>query len=521
MANHLKMDKVASIKALRRLGWSKSRIGRELGVNRNTVAGYVKGDSKQAPDPTPGAVQNRQNPTPGIGGPESACEPFREQIETKLDIGLSGKRIWQDLKHEHGFTASYSSVKRFIKRLGKSTPLPFRRIETEPGEEAQVDFGTGAPIYNSAGRRRKTHVFRIVLSCSRKAYSEAVLHQDTESFIRAIENAFRHFGGVPKTLVIDNLKAAVTKADWYDPELNPKIVSFAEHYDTVILPTKPYTPRHKGKVESSVGYVKSNALKGCKFKSIAEENEYLLDWEKNVADGRIHGTTRKQVRKMFEEVEKPALGALRIESFPFYHEGERSVHRDGHVEVARSYYSVPPEYVGCKVWVRWDSRLVRLFNKPRFKQIAIHPKKEPGKFSTLDAHIASEKISKVEKGAAWQIARAGHIGPNAAKWAAAVIENRGIQGIRVLVGLQSLVGRYSSAEIDRACELALSHGAYRLKHIRALVGKNSKQESFEFMEEHAIIRDMAEYGKIIKVSFADGDGATLSEGRRKWNYTGM
>ncbi len=520
MANHLKMDKVASIKALRRLGWSKSRIARELGINRNTVAGYVKGDSKQASDPTPGSAQNRQNPTHGSGGPESACELFREQIETKLEIGLCGKRIWQDLKSEHGFTASYSSVKRFIRRLGRTTPLPFRRIETEPGEEGQVDFGTGAPIYNSDGKRRRTHVFRISLSSSRKGYSESVFKQTTENFIRVLENSFHKFGGVPKTLVIDNLKAAVTKADWYDPELNPRLMSFAEHYGIVILPTRPYTPRHKGKIERGIDYVQENALKGRTFRSLTEQNEFLLDWEKNVADTRIHGTTRRQVRKMFEEVERPALGLLPIDRFPFYEEGERSVHRDGHVEVARSYYSVPPEYVGRKVRVRWDSRLVRIFNK-RFEQVAIHPRVEPGRFSTLDSHIASEKISNVEKGAEWNLERAGHIGPNAAKWAAAVIERRGIQGIRVLIGLQSLKGKYSAVELDKACELAHSHGAYRLKYIRALVGKKTKQETFEFAEVHPIIRDMAEYGKIISVSFTDGDGATLSEGRRKWNYRGM
>ena len=89
-----------------------------------------------------------------------------------------------------------------------------------------------------------------MLSYSRKAYSEAVWRQSTESFITCLENAFRHFGGVPKRLVIDNLKAAVARADWYDPEIHPKLQSFAQHYGTVILPTKPYTPRHKGKVES-------------------------------------------------------------------------------------------------------------------------------------------------------------------------------------------------------------------------------------------------------------------------------
>ena len=96
-------------------------------------------------------------------------------------------------------------------------------MECSPGEEAQVDFGTGAPLKSQDGKRKKTYVFRIVLSHSRKAYSEAVDRQTTENFIRCLENAFSHFGGVPQTLVIDNLRAAVSKADWYDPKINPKV----------------------------------------------------------------------------------------------------------------------------------------------------------------------------------------------------------------------------------------------------------------------------------------------------------
>ena len=162
----------------------------------------------------------------------------------------------------------YDSVRRFVQRMGRARSLPFRRMECGPGEEAQVDFGTGAPVVTPDGRRRQTNVFRIVLSHSRKAYSEATYTQTTEDFFRCLENAFSHFGGVPKTLVIDNLKAAVAHPDWFDPELTPKVQSFCRHYGTVILPTKPYMPRHKGKVETGVKYVKNNALKARKFSSL-------------------------------------------------------------------------------------------------------------------------------------------------------------------------------------------------------------------------------------------------------------
>ena len=243
-------------------------------------------------------------------GRPSDCEPWREIVQSKLNQGLSAQPIYQDLSSEHGFQGSYYTVRRFVRRLEPVQELPFRRLECEPGEEAQVDFGTGAPVYTPDGKRRRTHVFRIVLSHSRKAYSEAVYRQTTDDFLRCIESAFRHFGGVPRRLVLDNLKAAVKKADWFDPELNPKVRSFGEHYGFVFWPTRPRTPRHKGKVEKGVDYVQSNALKARRFTRLEEQNAFLLNWELTVADTRIHGTTRRQVGKCFAEVERGALVPL-------------------------------------------------------------------------------------------------------------------------------------------------------------------------------------------------------------------
>jgi transposase len=179
-------------------------------------------------------------------------------------------------------------------------------------------------------------VLRVVLSFSRKGYSAAFFTQGTESWLGGWEDAFWEWGGVPKTLVIDNTKAAVKHADWYDPEIHPIITSFCKHYGTVLLPTKVRTPRHNGKAESNIGYVKGNGLKGRTFPTLLAENEHLAHWESGVADVRIHGTTKQQVRKLFE-IEKSALLPLPKERFTFFHEGQRRVHCDGHVEVAKAY----------------------------------------------------------------------------------------------------------------------------------------------------------------------------------------
>ena len=513
MANHLRMAQVHAIQVLRERGWSFRRIARELGVHRDTAARYVRlaEAAHRAPD---GADSKPAKPAHRLGvdvpadplvgsGPRSKCEPFREIIKAKLDQGLSYQRIWQDLHTEHGFAGGYDSVKRFGRRLNRTRPLPFRRMECAPGDEAQIDFGKGAPVIQPNGKRKRPHLFRIVLSHSRKGYSEVVWRQDTETFIRALENAFHHFCGVPKTLVPDNLKAAVIKADWFDPDLNPKIQSFCEHYRTTILPTRPRTPRHKGKIERQVNYAQDNGLKGLEFSSLQEQNRHLLEWETNVADTRIHGTTRKQVGKVFEEVERPALLPLPLGRFPFFHEAERIVNRDGHVEVDRGFYSAPPEYLRRKVWVRWDSRMVRIFDR-RFQQIAVHVKGEAGRFRTAREHIAPEKISGVERGAIWWLDKVSLIGPCAEAWAQSMLTVRGIQGVRVLMGLMNLSHRHPIPAIEEACRIAQTHGAYHLRVIRVLIKrKGAPQEQFEFIDQHPIIRRLSDYGDLVRRAFQE------------------
>ena len=517
MVNEVKMSVRDAILGLFRQNWSHRRIARELGVDRRTVKRYValaERESKCTTNPTPGSDQpveaefeGQDSGPPDLPGPPSKCEPFRENIFEKLDAGLSAQRIWQDLKLDHGFAGSYQSVKRFCRRLGRKTELPFRRIEVEPGAEAQVDFGKGALVERPNGKRRRPHVLRVGLSFSRKAYSQGIWQQTTDGFLGTLENSFWYFGGVPRTVVIDNLKAAVTKADWFDPELNPKLEAFARHYGCVILPTKPYTPRHKGKIESGVNYVQDNGLKNHFFANLQDHNAHLLDWETSIADQRIHGTTRKQVGKCFEEVERAALLPLPAERFPFFHEGQRVVHRDGYVEVDKSYYSVPPEYLGRRVWVRWDTRLVRVLNQ-RFEEIAVHAKAEPGRFSTNNAHIAKEKIAGIELGATKLLKRAAFIGDDAGRWAEHTIKARGIPGMRTVQGLLALARKHTSEKVDRACKTALGFDAYRLKHVKALVnsGHQNEQAEFEFMSEHPVIRNMNEYGRLVRVEFRNGKG---------------
>jgi len=224
MANKLKVQEQEAIANLYRLGWGIRRIARELGLSRNTVRSHVRSISPLSeaevlteeilkasalsppslgnetdPLSTPGSAtgQNQTDPlsTPGNTGRKSLCADHAELILAKFEDGLTAQRIYQDLRVEIFFTGSYQSVKRYVRRLRRTDPQLVQRIEVEPGEEVQVDFGTGPTLLQSDGKKRKTWIFRLVLSYSRKAYSQAVLRQDTETFLRCIEAAFREFGG--------------------------------------------------------------------------------------------------------------------------------------------------------------------------------------------------------------------------------------------------------------------------------------------------------------------------------------
>lgn len=493
--NQLKVSQQQSILALHALGWSLRRIARELDLDRGTVRQYVQA-SKPAIS-TPGSdAMVESNPAISTAGSTagrvSLCRAFVPVIEAGVLAGLSAKRIHQDLMSEHGFTGGYQSVKRCVRQLTTRRELPVRRLECAPGEEMQVDFGQGAWVIDEQGKRRRPHLFRAVLSQSRKGYSEVVWRQDTETFLRCVENALRFFGGVTRTVVPDNLKAAVLQADWFEPDLNPKLREFAAHYGTVILPTRPARPEHKGKVEAGVDYVQENALKARTFPSLAAQNLFLTDWERTVADTRIHGTVRQQVAARFE-LERPALLPLPGSLFPSFVEGRRRVHRDGHIEFAKAYYSVPPEYLGRDVWVRADARVLRIYN-PRMDVIAAHARVDPGRFATAAEHIHAHKRSGIERGADYWLQRCRLIGPHTGAWADGFFAQRGIYALRTIQGLVSLAQKHPAVALERATGLAVHRGAWRLRDVRTLLEQqNDTIVQADFLDTHPLIRDLSAY----------------------------
>lgn len=489
MANFLSEQDKQTILALLRLKYSQRAIQKQTGINRETVSRYGKQEGI-LPDPGP---KPATKVPPGSGaGSRSLAAPYREQIESALEAGLNAKRIYQDLR-EQGFPHKYWSVKRFVKKLKRQKPEVFARIEVSAGKEAQVDFGRGAPTLDPlSGRYRRPHIFRMVLSFSRHSYEEVMWRQDIPSFIRAHENAFRSFGGVPEVVVLDNLKAGILKACYYDPTVNPVYQAFARHCGFEALPCKVMTPEHKGKVEAGIKYVQNNALKGRTFESLEEQNAFLRDWNQRVASLRIHGTVKEQIIKRFNDSERARLKPLPPEPFKLFKIGRRRVHIDGHVEIEGAYYSVPCEHLGEEVTVHSDAKMVRVYDKSG-KEIAVHVRQLKGRFRTLEDHLPESKRWNQLRQEDRMKERSARIGKEASAWAEKVFAERGVLAFRVLQGVISLSRKYSAEQINRACGEALLHQSFRYHSVKRLCERMPAKRGNALRQEDEIIRPLQEY----------------------------
>lgn len=399
MANVLSEEKRQQVIALGRLQWPLRRIERETGVRRETASAYLKAagievrrqrgrrlEPKAASQVSTDPVElSGRPPAPVASSRASACEPYRDCIEAALAKGRNATAIYQDLVSYQGFKAKYASVKRFVRKLEARPPAARAVIQTAPGEEAQVDYGEGPMVCDpEAGRYRRTRLFVLTLGFSRKCVRLLTFRSSSRIWAELHEQAFARLGGAPRLVVLDNLKEGVLKPDAYDPTLNPLFRDLLVHYGVTALPCRVRDPDRKGKVERGVGHAQGTPLKGLRFETLLEAQEYLDRWERTWADTRIHGTTKRQVAAMFAE-ELPHLLPLPTEPFRFYQFGERGVNLDNHVEVERGYYSAPPGYIGRRVEVQWDDKHVRILDRHSGALLREHLRESPGRYRTAQA----------------------------------------------------------------------------------------------------------------------------------------
>ena len=393
------------------------------------------------------------------------------------------------------FPHSYDCVKRYVKKIVNKSPKLFGRIHTLPGEEAQVDFGKGAPTLRN-GRYVRPWFFKMVLSYSRHSYEECVWSQDVETFIRCHENAFREFGGVPAVIRLDNLKSGVLKAHLYEPERNPLYAAFANHCGFAPLPCLPRKPEHKGKTESGIGYTKNNALKGLRFDSLAAQNAHLRNWNNRWARTRIHGTTKKQVWSVFVNEERKKLKPLPSKLFQFFKIGMRKVHYDGHIEVGRAYYSVPHRFIGEKLSIHYNAAWIKIYWKNQL--IAFHRTASPGRFQTNKKHFPDHLSLDANQYKFRLLTHCSKVGPHCKSWANKVIKERDQLGFRAVQGVLHLQKQYSKQKINWACAQATKIGSIRYHTVKLMCEDHEPDDKenkaqLNLLQQHDIIRGSEEY----------------------------
>ena len=509
MANYLMMEKRQQIQVLTNLGWSNRRISVTTGMDRDTISKYRKAVESPPEVPTDTIEQADQNPPevpadlPIVRTNSVHLHPYIEQVRNLFLKRLSAQRIYQDLIEDYGYTGSYDSVKRYIRKLRKRVCRFAERLEHLPGREAQVDFGKATCKVFKDGTYRKPWLFKMTLSSSKHAYEELVWRQDIETFLRCHERAFRFFGGVPEIVTLDNLRSAVLTASIYDPILNQTYLAFATHWGFAANPCIPRKPEHKGVVERDIGYTKHNALDGRKFESLDDANTSLRHWNKRWARTRIHGTTKCQVWKLFCAVEQSHLHPVAEKDFEYFNTVARKVDVNGLVEVEKRFYGVPVQHVGQTVVVHYNQLWVKIFSQAAL--IITHPRLlVAGNVSRPASCLPPWKHPNLESQERYYCKLAQQIGTDMYLLVYQILGSNDVLAIRRIRGFLSLAKTYGNAVAEQAATHARSLKLYRYDALRELCKKikngintESVHGALQLTQKHELIRPLTEYDELI------------------------
>lgn len=437
-----------TIKTLLAQGKSQREIAKDLGMCRKTVSRIHK------------ALES------GRSGPDQqvrikVLDDFQQEISEYHSSGLSAVLIHQKLVNKYGIEVSYPSVARSIERLKQQEV--YVPLHSNPAEECQVDFGY-LGTFRRNGRPVKVWVFSMVLSHSRYAYYHLVTTQRVSEFLDCHIKAFEYFGGVPRTVKLDNLKAGVTTPDLYEPLLQEQYAGFLSYYGSAGIACRPRRPQAKGKVESSIKYVKNNFLKGFEGDGYEDLVCALKVWNEEVCNARVHGTTRKVPQMVFDSLEKSALLSLPSTRYQMIEVTGRKVSRLAHISYRHNYYSVPSPYAGLQVRLQSDGTLLRIFHQQ--VQIALHSiHHEIGLYVSMQEHRPEAKriVSKQE----YQ-QRMAAIGPYAACMFRELVANVPTHWNAMTRGILSLRKKFNDQAIEDSCKRALQYKALSYQQVKKI-----------------------------------------------------
>jgi len=458
-----------------RSGESERSISRDLVISRPTVHKYkLKAEAEGYLDEGRGLPGNEEiaeslGPAPRPPRAPSTVEDYRGVVEKYIEQGLEMTAILQRLREDHGYRGSYSSVRRFVHHLRPGEKEVYVRVHCEPGEEMQVDFGSIGQIYDSkAGKMRNAYVFVATLSYSRHQYAEIVFDQKAGTWIGLHQRALDFFGGVPRRVVLDNLKAAVVKALVLDPILGEAYRKLAQHYHFLISPNRPHTPRHKGKVENGVNYVKRNFFAGQEFVDSETANLRLKAWVIDTAGVRDHGTTHLAPMKAFRDVEQAALQSLPAEPFDLCDLRMAKVHSDCHIVVEGSFYSVPYHWVGSEVEVHIHERVIEIYAGQEL--IRTHTRAaRKGQWRTEMEDYPSTKVQYLLKTPRYCLQTARGIGPNTSQVVEQLLADRPLDRLRSVQAILALADSVGESRLEAACARALYYGDPHYRRIKDIL----------------------------------------------------
>lgn len=480
------MHQLQELVRLHRLGTGAREIARLLGISPNTEreyrnafskAGLLAGDADDLP-----TLEALRATLPRVVPPQqtSTVEDWLPEVKRLVEKGCEARAIHDHLHRERpDFTGSYDAVKRLVRRLRKAEGVKpaevVIRVETDAGEVAQVDFGYVGYLYDpDAHVMRKAWVFVMVLGHSRHQFARVVFDQRSETWLRLHVMAFAFFGGVPATIVPDNLKAAVVRCAFGlgdDPGLHRSYVELARFYGFKVDPAPPRDPEKKGKVEAGVKYVCRNFFEPReKEEDVNVVNAALLTWVTETAGKRIHGTTGLRPIEVFEAEEKAALKPLPALGWVPTTWRRAKVHRDTHVAFDRRYYSVPWPNIGKDAWIRATPDAVDIWIADA--RVASHSRHGKGAWSTNDAHLPTGRADLRHRSRSWWESRARDLGEEVAAWVAETYDAAdALSPLRTVQAVVTLLEQYPRERANNTCRRARHFGVRDYRGIKDILKK--------------------------------------------------
>ena len=454
-------DSDRQIAASRIMGRRTAARLRELGIQNNWL------------DPAAAMPEDEQIAT-ALGQPKRASTTVsslaaqRERIAAWAQQGVCGVAIFAALQREHAWSGSYSAVRRILADIRSDEPPDTTcRLDFEPGDAAQVDFGAGPMLMHPEGKVRRTWAFVMTLCFSRHQYVEFVWDQTVATWLGCHRRAFEWFAAVPHRIIIDNAKCAIIKACAHDPTVQRAYAECAEGYSFKIDPCPPYDPQKKGIVESGVKYVKGNFLALREFRNLVDLNEQARAWVSQVAGQRMHGTTRQAPLALFE-LERPFLQALPAIAPDLGTWHRVTLHRDCHVKFDYRLYSAPFALVGKVLWLRATDGAVALFDD--YRHVATHCKGlKPGERRTVRDHLPPQAQAFFAHDREWLAIQGRLVGTACEQLIDRLLADRILERLRAAQGVISLGKTYGHARLEAACERALAHDSPYYRTVKSIL----------------------------------------------------